>query len=42
MNKQRGFTLFELIFAILWLLGLGLSLYIIYWVILALMKYVGA
>ena len=41
MNKQRGFTLYGLLVT-LWVIGcMGISLTIIYWVIRALIKYVG-
>lgn len=40
MRNQRGFTLFELIFLIMWLVGLAISGTLIYWVIKALIKFV--
>jgi hypothetical protein len=42
MNKQRGFSIVELILLIIWLCAVGIGLTLIYWVIQALMKYVGA
>ena len=42
MNKQRGFTIFELVFVIAWLAALGVGVTLLYWVIRALIKYVGA
>lgn len=41
MNKQRGFTVIELVMALFWLGGFVLSLTLVYWVIRALIKYVG-
>jgi hypothetical protein len=40
MNK-KGFTIVELIFALVWLVSLGAGAYITYLVIFALKKYIG-
>ena len=40
MRNKRGFTLFELIFAIIWLGAAAIGGTLIYWVIRALIKFV--
>jgi prepilin-type N-terminal cleavage/methylation domain-containing protein len=42
MNRfQRGFTLFELIFVIVWLAFAGAGIYLLSLVVRALLKYIG-
>lgn len=41
-SKTRGFTLVELIIAIVALASTGLSLYILYLIIMALRKFIGS
>jgi type II secretory pathway component PulJ len=38
----RGFTLFEMLFAIAWLASVGVGIYITYLIIMALRRYIGS
>lgn len=42
MNRQRGFTLFELLFVIFSTAALAMGITLLYWIVIALMKFVGS